>query len=115
MLGGAEEVEENVRRAFAAWPLETIVLKRGKHGCTVYTRDAAVDVPAFRIEEVDPTGAGDCFDAGFLCGVLEGMRLAECAEMAAAAGALNAEAFGPMEGKISPATVAEMRRSGQRA
>lgn len=114
MLGGAEGVEENVRRAFAAWPLETIVLKRGKHGCTVYTRDAAVDVPAFRIEEVDPTGAGDCFDAGFLCGVVEGRPLAECAEIAAAAGALNAQAFGPMEGKISPATVAELRRSGQR-
>ncbi len=115
MLGGAEEVEENVRRAFAAWPLEVIVLKRGKQGCTVFTRTEQIDAPAFPVEEVDPTGAGDCFDAGFLCGLLEGKPLAECARIAAAAGALNAAAFGPMEGRISPATVAEMLRGGQPA
>jgi sugar/nucleoside kinase (ribokinase family) len=41
------------------------------------------EVPAFRVREVDPTGAGDCFDAGFLCGLLEGRSLQECARLAA--------------------------------
>ncbi len=91
------------------------MLQRGKQGCTVFTRTKQIDAPAFPIEEVDPTGAGDCFDAGFLCGLLEGTPLAECARTAAAAGALNAAAFGPMEGRISPATVAEMLRGGQPA
>ena len=35
----------------------------------------------------------------------EGKSLAEAARMGAAAGALNAAAFGPMEGNISPETV----------
>ncbi len=69
-----------------------------------------VDVPAFRVREVDPTGAGDCFDAGFLCGQLEGRDFEQSARMAAAVGALNAQAFGPMEGRISPRTVAAFMR-----
>ena len=120
MLGGSDDavssaedtVEENARRLFAARTLEVIVLKRGKHGCTVYTRENSIDVPAFPVDEVDPTGAGDCFDAGFLCGLLDGKPLIECARMAAAAGALNAMAFGPMEGDISCRTVAAMMRGG---
>jgi sugar/nucleoside kinase (ribokinase family) len=72
-----------------------------------------VDVGAYAVEEVDPTGAGDCFDAGFLCGMLEGLSLKGCAEVASAAGALNAGAFGPMEGKISRANVASVMKSGR--
>ena len=76
------------------------------------TPGGRVDVPAFRVREVDPTGAGDCFDAGFLCGQLEGMDCAQSARMAAAVGALNAQAFGPMEGRISPREVSALMRRG---
>ena len=92
---------------FDRYPLEVIVLKRGSRGCTVYTPQGAEEVPAFEVTEVDPTGAGDCFDAGFLCGQLEGRTLCESARMAAAVGAINAQAFGPMEGRISTDSVAE--------
>jgi len=57
---------------------------------------------------VDPTGAGDCFDAAFLCGLLEGRPVEHCARWGAAAGALNACAFGPMEGDINPETMTRM-------
>ncbi len=113
LLTGKSEIGESVRHLFTARPLELIVLKRGKAGCTIYTRNQTIDVPAFRVKEVDPTGAGDCFDAGFLCGLLEGRPLAECGQIAAAAGALNASAFGPMEGEICAASVAEMMRSSE--
>jgi sugar/nucleoside kinase (ribokinase family) len=89
--------------------METIVVKRGSRGCTVYSRAGKIDVPPYRVQEVDPTGAGDCFDAGFICGLLEARPLEDCARMAAAAGALNAAAFGPMEGDISPKTIAAVR------
>jgi sugar/nucleoside kinase (ribokinase family) len=112
MLGGQATVEENVAELFGRMPIEIIVVKRGKQGATVYTRSEAVDVGSFAVQEVDPTGAGDCFDAGFLCGLLEGLSLKGCAEVAAAAGALNAGAFGPMEGKISRANVAAVMKLG---
>jgi len=86
---------------FARYDLELVVLKRGKRGCTVFSREESFDVAAYPVQEVDPTGAGDCFDAGFLCGLLENRPLEECAGIAAVSGALNAAAFGPMEGDIS--------------
>lgn len=108
LLSGVEITAEGARRLFERYPLEVIVLKRGRQGCAVYTRDSVVVVPAYAVTEVDPTGAGDCFDAGFLCGLVEGRSLADCARIAAAAGALNAAAFGSMEGDISRASVARM-------
>lgn len=37
----------------------------------------------FRIKNaVDPIGAGDAFDAGFLAGILENKPLAECGKLA---------------------------------
>ena len=110
LLGGEEDPERAVAALFRRYPLEVVVLKRGRRGCTVYGAGTRQEVPAFRVREVDPTGAGDCFDAGFLCGLLEGRPLRECARIGAAAGALNARAFGPMEGRISRAAVAAMLR-----
>lgn len=108
MLGGTPDLEDAARRLFRSPLLEMIVLKRGKAGARIVTRTEVIDTPAYPVQEVDPTGAGDCFDAGFLCGLLEGRPLAECGKRAAAAGALNAAAFGPMEGNISPQTVQAM-------
>jgi sugar/nucleoside kinase (ribokinase family) len=91
------------------------VLKRGSRGCTVFTPEGKEDIPAFEVKEVDPTGAGDCFDAGFLCGQLDGKSLEDSARLAAAVGALNAQAFGPMEGEINQESVAAMLDQGSTA
>jgi sugar/nucleoside kinase (ribokinase family) len=111
LIGGHAEIEPSIERLFKNPTLEMILLKRGRNGARIYTRETMIETPAYRVTEVDPTGAGDCFDAGFLCGLLEGRPLVECGRIAAAAGALNASAFGPMEGKISPESVRELIRS----
>jgi len=110
LLSGRKDVPSAVAAMFDRNPLETIVLKQGSRGCTVYTPDSKQQIPPFKVTEVDPTGAGDCFDAGFVCGRIEGRGLAESARLAAAVGALNAQAFGPMEGKISVQSVAELMK-----
>jgi tagatose kinase len=112
MFGESQDTEETVEALFARYPLEIIVLKRGSRGCTVCLPGDRIEVPAFSVREVDPTGAGDCFDAGFVCGLLEGKDPEQSARMAAAVGALNAGAFGPMEGRISPRSVAALLRRG---
>lgn len=102
LLSGEKDVESGVAQMFSRFPIELVMLKRGRDGCTIFSRQAAsISLPAFQVKEVDPTGAGDCFDAGFLASLVEGKSLRECAQVAAAAGALNAAAFGPMEGRIS--------------
>jgi sugar/nucleoside kinase (ribokinase family) len=110
MLGGRDDMDQAAAVLFSRYPLRAIVLKRGRRGCSVLTPSSRFDVPAYKIREVDPTGAGDCFDAGFLCGQLEGRDLEQSARVAAAVGAINAQAFGPMEGKISPRAVAALLR-----
>ena len=69
----------------------------------------AAEAPAAASEpaaEVDPTGAGDCFDATFMAGLCGGMPLAQALARASAAGAKAVEKRGPMEGNTSQAELA---------
>ncbi len=101
-------VEEAIEKCFENPEMEIIVLKNGSKGCSVYTRTQSFKKGVYPVEVVDSTGAGDSFDAAFICGLLEGKDLVTAASMAAAAGALNTAAFGPMEGNISVQTVNQM-------
>jgi len=108
MVSGKDNLEDAISTCFARPNLEMIVLKDGSRGCTVYTREEAIALSTFTVTEKDATGAGDCFDAAFLCGLLEGKSKKEAATMAAAAAALNVMAFGAMEGDISKETVEKL-------
>ena len=109
MFAGKENLDEAIESVFTNPALEVLVLKNGSKGSSIYTRKGLeVSQPVYKVIQEDATGAGDSYDAAFICGLAEGKTLAEAAKMGAAAGALNAAAFGPMEGKISPETVREM-------
>jgi sugar/nucleoside kinase (ribokinase family) len=64
-------------------------------------------IPAFPIEPVDTTGAGDSFDAGFLHAWLEGRPLRECLRWGAACGSLSTRGLG---GTSRQATVEEVEQ-----
>lgn len=109
ILTGTDRIEKAIEKAFQNVALDILVLKNGSRGSEVYTRDGlAVKQDVYKVIQADPTGAGDSFDAAFLCGIAEGKTLEEASKMGAAAGALNAAAFGPMEGDISPETIQKM-------
>ncbi|MBN1218948.1 MAG: sugar kinase [Anaerolineae bacterium] len=86
----------------------TVVLKRGEAGCTLYTAAGRVDVPGFAVAEVDPTGAGDCFNAACVIGLEAGWPPEQIARFATAAGALAVTQQGPMEGAPTRAEVEAM-------
>ena len=46
--------------------VRTVVVKKGAEGAACYEADGQWEVPAFAVEEVDPTGAGDSFAGGFM-------------------------------------------------
>lgn len=108
LMSGKRDIEAAISKLFDNRNLKLIVLKLGAKGCTIYSRNAEISIPAYKVIERDPTGAGDCFDAGFLCGLLEQHNLEQSAKIASAVGAINASAFGPMEGKINRMNVAKM-------
>ena len=76
----------------------TVVHKLGAAGVRLHDGEGALFQPAFAVEEVDPTGAGDCFGGAFTALWLRGADRAEALRLAAAAGALAVSVRGPMEG-----------------
>lgn len=108
LITGKDTVDSAVKACFERPRLEMLVLKNGSKGSRIYQRDGIVEVGVYPVEQVDATGAGDCFDGAFLAGLVQGKSVEEAAKMGAAAGALNAAAFGPMEGRINPDTVNRM-------
>jgi len=96
MLTGAAGDEDGCRQWAAQGKI--VVLKMGARGCRVFARGSDLVVPSFAVDEVDPTGAGDSFCAGFTVAMLEGMALPAAARFANAVGALAVTKKGPMEG-----------------
>lgn len=84
---------------------ELVLLKKGALGSTLYTAGERIDAPAFRVEEVDPTGAGDCFGGTFIACLALNIPRRRALTLANAAGALAVQKKGPMEGN---STMAEL-------
>jgi len=111
LLAGVTGPEEACRALLQLGP-KVVALKRGADGCSIFTADGKIDVPAYPVEAVDPTGAGDCFDAGFVVGLLEGLPLEQVGRLANASGALGATRKGPMEGAFPRPVVEKFMQDG---
>lgn len=94
--------------------LTEIVLKRGSEGATCFRRDGRTDAAAFVVDEVDPTGAGDCFGGAYLASRRLGLPVAEALTYGCAAGARNVTVRGPMEGAGTRAELDDFIRTTQR-
>lgn len=70
--------------------------------------------PAFRVQTVDTTGAGDIFHAGFIYGLLQGWPLPRQLDFACAAAALNCTAAGARGGIQSVEKVEKLIAAGPR-
>lgn len=71
-----------------------VVGKLGSRGCMAREEGRLVCVPAFPVQVVDTTGAGDSFVAGFLHGWLRGWHLRASLRFASACGALSTGGVG---------------------
>jgi sugar/nucleoside kinase (ribokinase family) len=68
-----------------------IVVKRGKEGALARAGNRVWLAPGFKIEAVETTGAGDCFNAGLLYALIEkGQELPEALQFANGCGAIGA-------------------------
>jgi len=90
-LSGAQvsgDVLQAVETVLAAGP-ETLVLKRGGGGTTVYLKGGeSVEAATFPVEVHNVLGAGDAFASGFLYGYLKGWDWQRSARMGNACGAI---------------------------
>ncbi|MGO4701319.1 carbohydrate kinase family protein [Dyella sp. 2RAB6] len=88
--------EHDTRKALAALDNghTLIVAKRGRQGCAVLHEGVLLEAPAFTVEAVDSTGAGDSFDAGFLHAWLRQLPLRDCLRWGNACGSLSTRGIG---------------------
>lgn len=84
-----------------------LLITDGARGCDVLGRDVEAHVPAFPAEEKDPTGAGDCFLAGFAAGLLRGKDPVRAARAGAWCGARAVEQVGVP--RLTPAQASAAR------
>ncbi len=86
-IAGGSDLESALTRLTELVPL--VVVKRGSSGAVACRGNERLNSPGLKLEVVDPVGAGDSFDAGFLSEFVRGASLMDCLRMGNLAGALS--------------------------
>lgn len=97
MLGHAPDSSANVIDLcdeLAQLGVQRIILTRGAHGATIFTREGYHNMPAYPVDVVDSTGAGDAFNGTLATYLAQGMPLEPAVRHAVAAGALACTKLG---------------------
>lgn len=100
LLGGVD--------ALLAAGCRTVVVTRGGRGVDVHGPDGTAHVPAFGVDVVDTTGAGDAFCGALASRVAAGDDLADAVRWAAAAGALATTVHGAVPAQPTATRVREL-------
>jgi sulfofructose kinase len=88
--------------------LTTITL--GKKGSITFHGRETIAVPAYDVEEVDTTGAGDVFHGGYIFGILKQWDIISTVRFASAVAAIKCRKIGGRAGIPDPAEVAHFLR-----
>jgi sugar/nucleoside kinase (ribokinase family) len=91
-LSGAGSLDAAVSALTAVG--RSLVVKLGERGVTCADRSTLSHVSVPAVLPVDTTGAGDCFNAGLIAGLLQGLALPAAAALGCAAGALSTGGLG---------------------
>ncbi|OPY85885.1 MAG: putative sugar kinase YdjH [Smithella sp. PtaU1.Bin162] len=73
---------------------KNVVLKMGADGCLLVNGKETFTIPSAVKKIVDTTGAGDCWDAGFIAGIANGLSFKDAAETGTATAAICIENIG---------------------
>ncbi|MCC6616436.1 MAG: carbohydrate kinase family protein [Anaerolineae bacterium] len=94
IIAETDDLQDAIRTLTQMIPL--VVVKDGARGAWICNRDGVQHVPSIQAgPAIDTTGAGDCFNAGFLYGYLvEGAPLDVCARYGNICGGLSVTGIG---------------------
>lgn len=96
---GTREPIQIADAVFSNGNAEVIALKNGAHGSIILPRgQAPIHIAPWPCHCVEPIGAGDAFNAGFLAGWMQRRDWAICGRMGTIAGAMATEVRGDIEG-----------------
>lgn len=112
-LAKTDNLQDAMKRVAEYCPL--VVVKAGDEGSYAYDRYQFYHQPAISIKVVDTTGAGDCFNAGFLKAWLDEKPLETCLQWGNVVAGLSTQGFGAAGYKVTIDRVnEELRKSNSR-
>lgn len=74
--------------------VKKVIVTLGTNGALVVTKEETIKVPAFKVEAIDTTAAGDTFCGTLAVGLVEGLSLQEALQFASAAAAISVTRLG---------------------
>ncbi len=105
ILFGTKEPKEILRILFEEGSAEYVGLKDGANGSWVADQNRTIKAEPYKCNCIEPIGAGDAYNSGFIAGVLKGCSLEDIGKMASISGALATETTGDIEGYPSQDTM----------
>lgn len=103
VLFSTTEPDEIFDTLFETGRATYVAIKDGANGAWAADKNTRHRLPPHPCKPVEPIGAGDAFNAGFLAGLLEGRDVLTCGKMGSIAGALATQTLGDIEGYPSRA------------
>jgi sulfofructose kinase len=100
-ISGESDLRKSLPAVRSRYGARLTAATLGPEGVLAYDGAQFHYAPAFRVETIDTTGAGDIFHAGFIYGLLQDWPLRRQLEFACAAAALNCTGIGA-RGHIGP-------------
>jgi len=85
---------EKAARVLVTKGVEKVIITLGAQGAFVMTNEETVRVPAFDVDAVDTTAAGDTFCGAYAVALVEGKSPKECLRFASAAAAISVTRMG---------------------
>ena len=96
-LTGLDDVHDAGRAALAYGP-QIVVITLGENGSLTFTPENTFHTPAFDVDIVDTTGAGDVFHGAYIVGLLKGWDLETIAIFSSAVSAIECTFLGGRSG-----------------
>lgn len=87
-----------------------VMVTMGERGCRILAEGKEYWIPAYSVNAVDTTGAGDTHNGAFLYGYLKGWGIERAGKFAAAAAARAVTLKGAQAGAVSERTVMDFMR-----
>ena len=88
------ESADRAAKVFFDKGVQNVLITLGSRGVYINTEGKSLIVPAYKVNAVDTTGAGDAFNGGLLAALAEGKTLPEAARFANALAAISVQRIG---------------------
>jgi sugar/nucleoside kinase (ribokinase family) len=109
-MAGETDLEKAMRKLGKQCKL--VVVKDGENGAYAWDGLQLVHSPAIVVDVVDTTGAGDCFNAGFIKAWLDGLSLPDCLRWGNIVGGLSTLGMGGTGQKVTEEDVRRYLKDG---